>query len=182
MDNDPDKSAKCQAVVNVRFREDAKGGLPPQEAPHHFASMNLQVLGLGIVSTALLFILAAIPWRLFKLMPPPAWIFIMGTLASLFFLHLGPQNLINVPGTTQGHAMQCRRAEKAGVEEALWRIHSARGRMLEGLLPPDRLLAADKAGRLGRALVPGSLRCLNSRSARLPVRTANSRTSAGQRP
>ena len=32
-----------------------------QEAPHHFASMNLQVLGLGIACTGLLFILAAIP-------------------------------------------------------------------------------------------------------------------------
>ena len=68
-----------------------------QEAPHHFTTMNLQVLGLGIACTALLFILAAVPWRLFKLMPPPVWIFILGTLASLLFLRLGPQDLINVP-------------------------------------------------------------------------------------
>ncbi len=68
-----------------------------QEAPHHFTTMNLQVLGLGIACTALLFILAALPWRLLKLMPPPVWIFILGTLASLLFLRLGPEDLINVP-------------------------------------------------------------------------------------
>ena len=68
-----------------------------QEAPRHFSTMNLQVVGLGIVCTALLFILAAIPWPFFKIMPPPVWIFILGTLASLLFLRLGPQNLINIP-------------------------------------------------------------------------------------
>jgi carbonic anhydrase len=76
-----------------------------QEAPHHFATMNLQVVGLGIACTALLFILAAVPWRLFKLMPPPVWIFILGTLASLLFLRLGPQNLINVPANLLEHGI-----------------------------------------------------------------------------
>ncbi len=91
-----------------------------QEAPHHFASMNLQVLGLGIVCTALLFILAAIPWRLFKLMPPPVWIFILGTAVSLFFLHLGPQNLINVPANLLENGIVLPRFGKALGNYQFW--------------------------------------------------------------
>ena len=59
--------------------------------------MNLQVLGLGGRCLAALFVLAAIPGRLLKVMPPPVWVFIGGTLASVLFLHLDPQYLINVP-------------------------------------------------------------------------------------
>lgn len=68
-----------------------------RETPHRFATMNAQVFGLGVVCLALLFVLSAIPWRLFKLMPPPVWVFVFGTLASVLFLDLGRENLINLP-------------------------------------------------------------------------------------
>ena len=52
------------------------------EVPRHFHAMNPQVFGLGIGCLAALFILAAIPGRLLKVMPPPVWVFIAGTLVS----------------------------------------------------------------------------------------------------
>ena len=58
------------------------------EAPSHISTMNLRVFGLGVACVAALFLLAAIPGRLLKVMPPPVWVFIFGTLASLLFLHL----------------------------------------------------------------------------------------------
>ena len=77
-----------------------------EEAPHHLATMNLQVVGLGIACTALLFGLSAVPWRLFKLMPPPVWAFILGTAASMIFLRLNPeQDLIKVPANLLEHGI-----------------------------------------------------------------------------
>lgn len=76
-----------------------------EEAPQHFATMNVRVLGLGLVCLAALFILAAVPGRLLKVMPPPVWVFICGTLASVLFLHLDPQYLINVPEAPLKHGL-----------------------------------------------------------------------------
>ena len=76
-----------------------------EEAPHHLMEINLRVLGLGIGCTALLFILTSIPWRVFKLMPPPVWIFVVGTLSSLLFLPLDSQNLIAVPANLLEHGI-----------------------------------------------------------------------------
>ena len=81
---------------------------------------------------------------------------------SEFLLHSGSTE-------TQGHASQ-RRCAASRCGRGIWlrsiadqrQINSARGRMLEGLLPGDYLLVADKARRLGRALVPGSLRLSES--------------------
>lgn len=67
------------------------------ETPGRLAAMNPQVFGLGLACTALLFVLAAIPSKLLKVMPPPVWIFFAGTLVSYFFLNLGSANLINIP-------------------------------------------------------------------------------------
>jgi carbonic anhydrase len=67
------------------------------EVPRHFTTMNLRVLGLGVVCVAALFILAAIPGRFLKVMPPPVWVFVFGTLAGQLLLHLDQQYLINVP-------------------------------------------------------------------------------------
>ncbi len=76
-----------------------------QEAPQHFATMNLQVLGLGVACLVTLFLLAAVPGRLLKVMPPPVWVFIFGTLASQLFLHLDHQHLINVPEAPLKHGV-----------------------------------------------------------------------------
>jgi carbonic anhydrase len=76
-----------------------------REAPSHVTTMNVQVLGLGIGCVAALFLLAALPGRLLKVMPPPVWIFIFGTLVSLFVLRLDRQYLINVPESPLKHGI-----------------------------------------------------------------------------
>src|SRR5262249_32860792 len=75
------------------------------EAPRHFATMNVRVLGLGRACLAALFLLNAIPGRLLKVMPPPVWVFIFGTLASVLFLRLDPKYLINVPESPLKHGI-----------------------------------------------------------------------------
>ncbi len=67
------------------------------EIPHRLSSAHWQVFGLGVVCLAALFILAAIPSRLLKVMPPPVWVFVFGTVGSLVFLRLDPSFLIKVP-------------------------------------------------------------------------------------
>ncbi|HVA51189.1 MAG TPA: SulP family inorganic anion transporter [Pirellulales bacterium] len=67
------------------------------ETPSKLSAMNVQVFGLGIACVATLFILSAVPGRLFKMLPPPVWVFFLGTLASRYLLNLAPENLINVP-------------------------------------------------------------------------------------
>ncbi|HEV3003922.1 MAG TPA: SulP family inorganic anion transporter, partial [Pirellulales bacterium] len=62
------------------------------EVPQKLTTMNsesYQVLGLGVGCVALLFILAAIPSRLLKVMPPPVWVFFLGTIVANLVLHLG---------------------------------------------------------------------------------------------
>jgi len=90
------------------------------EIPHHLTSMNLQVLGLGLACTALLFIMSSAPWRLFKLMPPPVWIFALGTIVSMFFLRLGPSNLINVPDNLLEHGITMPHFGKALANYQFW--------------------------------------------------------------
>ncbi len=59
------------------------------EVPHHVASMNPKVFGLGVGCLAALFLLSAIPGRLLKVMPPPVWVFFGGTLVGTFVPELG---------------------------------------------------------------------------------------------
>jgi MFS superfamily sulfate permease-like transporter len=68
-----------------------------REIPEKMGTMNPQVFGLAIGCTALIFGLSVIPSRLLKVMPPPVWAFVLGTVAARLFLSLGPENLINVP-------------------------------------------------------------------------------------
>lgn len=67
------------------------------EAPAKVRSMDVQVFGLGVGCVALLFVLSVVPGRLFKMLPPPVWVFFLGTMVSHTFLNLAPDNLINVP-------------------------------------------------------------------------------------
>jgi len=67
------------------------------EVPDHAGSMNRQVFALGIGCLATLFVLSALPGRLLKVMPPPVWLFLAGTVASTFILRLDKPHLINVP-------------------------------------------------------------------------------------
>jgi carbonic anhydrase len=68
------------------------------EVPRHIGSMNHEVFGLGIGCLAALFLLSAFPGRLLKVMPPPVWVFLAGTVVSTFILGLGKRYLITVPG------------------------------------------------------------------------------------
>ena len=68
-----------------------------EETPSKVRTMNPQVFGLGVGCVALLFILSAVPGRLFKMLPPPVWVFFLGTIASRMSLNLTAENLINVP-------------------------------------------------------------------------------------
>jgi carbonic anhydrase len=67
------------------------------ETPSKLRTMNVQVFGLGAGCVTLLFVLSAVPGRLFKMLPPPVWVFFLGTIVSRMFLNLGAENLINVP-------------------------------------------------------------------------------------
>lgn len=70
------------------------------EVPHKLQSLDsetLQVLGLGAGCLGLLFLLAALPGRLLKIMPPPVWVFVIGTVISSQVLHLDKRFLIDVP-------------------------------------------------------------------------------------
>lgn len=75
------------------------------EVPHHLATANLQVLVLGLGCTALLFILTAVPSKLLKVMPPPVWAFLIGTVVSLLFFKVGAENLIAIPESPLEHGI-----------------------------------------------------------------------------
>jgi len=76
-----------------------------QETPSRVPLMDPKIFGLGIASLALLFILAAIPSRLFKIMPPPVWVFFGGTVVAQLVLHLTGSALITVPENPLKHGI-----------------------------------------------------------------------------
>jgi MFS superfamily sulfate permease-like transporter len=67
------------------------------EVPRHVGSMNNGVFDLGVGCLIALFVLSALPGRLLKILPPPVWVFIAGTLFSAFILKLAKPYLIDVP-------------------------------------------------------------------------------------
>jgi len=69
------------------------------EVPRHVGSMTHAVFALGIGCLAALFLLSAFPGRLLKVMPPPVWVFLVGTVVATFILKLDKHYLINVPGS-----------------------------------------------------------------------------------
>ncbi|MBX9790433.1 MAG: hypothetical protein K2Y37_16055 [Pirellulales bacterium] len=68
-----------------------------EEVPTQLGRLDPQIFALGIACLVLIFGLAAIPSRLLKVMPPPVWVFFLGTLAATLFLNVKPASLINVP-------------------------------------------------------------------------------------
>lgn len=76
-----------------------------REVPQKLGTADMQVLGLGLGCVALLFLLGAVPSRLFKVMPPPVWAFFIGTVASLFFLKISGENLIAIPANPLEHGI-----------------------------------------------------------------------------
>ncbi len=71
------------------------------EVPRHVQSMSHQVFGLGVGCLVTLFVLAALPGRLVKVMPPPVWVFLAGTMVGTFILKLDKHYLINVPDSLE---------------------------------------------------------------------------------
>ncbi|WP_256385464.1 MULTISPECIES: SulP family inorganic anion transporter [unclassified Mycobacterium] len=71
------------------------------EVPSHVPSIHPQVCALGIGCLAALFVLSALPGRLLKVMPPPVWVFLAGTVVSTFILKLDKHYLINVPDSLE---------------------------------------------------------------------------------
>ena len=67
-----------------------------REVPHHVPSMNHHVFDLGVGCLVALSC-SALPGRLLKVMPPPVWVFLAGTLVSTFILKLDKHYLIDVP-------------------------------------------------------------------------------------
>ncbi len=67
------------------------------EVPRHIGSMSHQVFALGVGCLAALFVLSALPGRLLKVMPPPVWVFLAGTVVDTLILKLDNRYLINVP-------------------------------------------------------------------------------------
>lgn len=76
-----------------------------KEVPDHLGSMDAKVFGLGMACLACLFILSALPGRLLKVMPPPVWVFLFGTVVSQLFLGLDKRYLINVPEAPLKHGL-----------------------------------------------------------------------------
>ena len=64
-------------------------------------SMNYRDFALGVGCLAALFVLSALPGRLLKVMPPPVWVFLGGTVVSTFILKLDTSHLINVPDSLE---------------------------------------------------------------------------------
>jgi carbonic anhydrase len=89
------------------------------EVPSHVQSMHLQVFALGIGCLAALFVLSALPGRLLKVMPPPVWVFLAGTLVSTFALKLDKHYLINVPDSLE-HGVVFPQFGEAFTDAALW--------------------------------------------------------------
>ena len=71
------------------------------EVPRHVSSMSHPVFALGIGCLAALFVLSALPGRLLKVMPPPVWVFLAGTVVSTFILKLDKSHLVNVPDSLE---------------------------------------------------------------------------------
>ena len=63
--------------------------------------------------------LSALPGRLLKVMPPPVWVFLAGTMVSTFILKLDKSHLINVPDSLE-HGIVFPQFGEAFTNAALW--------------------------------------------------------------
>ncbi|MDT5259098.1 MAG: hypothetical protein QOD10_4178, partial [Mycobacterium sp.] len=71
------------------------------EVPRHVQSMSPKVFALGVGCLAALFVMSSLPGRLLKIMPPPVWVFLAGTVVGTFILKLDKSHLINVPDSLE---------------------------------------------------------------------------------
>jgi carbonic anhydrase len=59
-----------------------------EEIPYHLSNFYHPALITGVGCTAALFVLDALPYRLLKVMPPPVWVFILGSLLFQSIFHI----------------------------------------------------------------------------------------------
>jgi MFS superfamily sulfate permease-like transporter len=71
------------------------------EVPRHVPSMSYPICALGVGCLAALFVLSALPGRLLKVMPPPVWVFLGGTVVATLILKVDKSHLINVPDSLE---------------------------------------------------------------------------------
>lgn len=89
------------------------------EVPNHVHSMSLKVCGLGMGCLVAMFALAVVPWRLLKVMPPPVWVFVGGTLVGTFILKMDAHYLINIPDSLE-HGIVFPQFAEAFTDAAVW--------------------------------------------------------------
>lgn len=91
-----------------------------REVPYKIEGMNVQVFGLGMGGLMLLFVLSAVPGRLLKVMPPPVWVFFLGTAVSYLFLDLPKDFLIQVDADILERGLVFPRFGEVAQTPALW--------------------------------------------------------------
>ena len=69
---------------------------------------------------ALLFTLAALPFRVLKIMPPPVWVFLGGTLAAQLFLGIQGSKLIHVPAAPLANGVVLPNISGILHDQSLW--------------------------------------------------------------
>ncbi len=74
-------------IFGVDFEEHEFWGMLA-EIPHHIGQIYTPALVTGIGCTAALFILNSLPFKFLKVMPPPIWVFIIGSLIFQSFYHI----------------------------------------------------------------------------------------------
>lgn len=76
------------------------------EAPRRVSDANVGVLATSIGCTSALFILNALPFRLFRVVPPPVWVFICGTIAAQLIFGIDAEHCIQIPENPLRNGMQ----------------------------------------------------------------------------
>lgn len=60
-------------------------------------NFNPNILALSAGCLAAMFLLAALPWKPFKMVPPLVWVFVGGTAFAQLFMDIAPEHLVSVP-------------------------------------------------------------------------------------
>lgn len=76
------------------------------EAPRRFSEANGAVLATGIGCTVALFVLNALPFKLFTVVPPPVWVFICGAVAAQLIFGIDAKYCIQIPENPLQNGMQ----------------------------------------------------------------------------
>ena len=90
------------------------------EAPRRLSEADVGVLSTGIGCTISLFILNALPYRLFKVVPPPVWVFIGGAIAAQLIFGISSQHCIQIPENPFRNGIQMPEFDRIFFAPATW--------------------------------------------------------------